>query len=116
MADSEIRLVAIVRDTDGAGEKWVRPFAGVDWHEAFEHGITDEEVGALQRPRLRPEQHALAESLSAKLSAFLDPQADQGEPVICDYCGEPISESDQDLMVEQMHEGCWDDMENEADA
>lgn len=32
----------------------------------------------------------------------------EGE-VTCDYCGEPISESDQDLMIDNMHEGCYDD-------
>lgn len=37
------------------------------------------------------------------------------ELVTCDYCGDPISESDQDLMIDGMHEGCYEEWEEDQD-
>jgi hypothetical protein len=42
------------------------------------------------------------------------PRSDGEEPVTCDYCGDPISESDQDLMIDHMHEGCWEEANEDA--
>jgi hypothetical protein len=40
---------------------------------------------------------------------FHSPASPEGGPVTCDFCGEPISESDQDLMIENMHEACYEE-------
>jgi hypothetical protein len=39
----------------------------------------------------------------------MSPASPEGGPVTCDFCGEPISESDQDLMIENMHEACYEE-------
>lgn len=38
------------------------------------------------------------------------------EPITCDYCGYPISESDQDLMIDGMHEVCYEEAQEEREA
>lgn len=37
------------------------------------------------------------------------------EPIECDYCGSLIYPDEQDLMIDGMHEGCYEEHEAELE-